>query len=372
MMKQTPILDSLEIRRFRVFRHLQIERLGRVNLITGKNNVGKTCLLEGLFLYGHRVSPGFLVAIRNLLKMRDETGLPAHTSGDTENQSVRHLFYTRKSLGEQSEPIQIGPVTHPNDMLFVDVVWYTERTGPDGERQWQRLLPEDYGTVGTLIPGLGVRVGERSMLQYPLDRDLKNLRHVVVRPGGKFRHAPCIFVVANGLGREDISQLWGNIALTDLEQDVFASLRIIASGIERVNLVGDNPMVKIAELDSPLPLRSLGEGMNRLFGIVLALVNAQNGMLLVDEIGSGLHYSVQPDLWRLVFQVARRLNVQVFATTHSWDCIEAFQEAAQEQSQDEGMLISLRKKKDEEGRVVAVLFDEEELGIVTREQIEVR
>ncbi len=101
-------------------------------------------------------------------------------------------------------------------------------------------------------------------------------------------------------------------------------------------------------------------------------MNAQDGILLIDEIESGLHYSVQPDLWRLVFEVARRLNVQVFATTHSWDCIEAFQEAIQQDSEGDGLLISLRAKADEPGHVVAVLFDESELAIVTREQIKVR
>ncbi len=67
--------------------------------------------------------------------------------------------------------------------------------------------------------------------------------------------------------------------------------------------------------------------------------------------------------------MARRLNVQVFATTHSWDCIEAFQKAAQVDIQNEGMHIRLESKK---GKIVATLFDEKELGIATREQIEVR
>ena len=46
------MLSSLKIRNFRTFSHLFIERLGRVNLILGKNNVGKTTLLEALFIYG--------------------------------------------------------------------------------------------------------------------------------------------------------------------------------------------------------------------------------------------------------------------------------------------------------------------------------
>src|SRR5262249_57748030 len=111
------------------------------------------------------------------------------------------------------------------------------------------------------------------------------------------------------------------------------------------------------------------EGMDRLLGIALALVNAKDGILLIDEIESGLHYSVQPDVWRLVFATVQRLNVQVFATTHSWDCIAAFQQAAEENKDEEGLLIRLENKK---GKIVATEFDERRLGIATREEIEVR
>lgn len=109
--------------------------------------------------------------------------------------------------------------------------------------------------------------------------------------------------------------------------------------------------------------------MVRAFGIALALVNVSNGILLVDEFESGLHYSVQYDLWRLVISIARRLNVQVFASTHSWDCVEAFQKASQEEKSEEGMLIRLERK---EQSIIPTLFNERRLSIATREQIEIR
>lgn len=115
-------------------------------------------------------------------------------------------------------------------------------------------------------------------------------------------------------------------------------------------------------------MRSLGDGINRLFGMTLALVNTKDGLLLVDEVENGLHYSILPDVWRLIFQTARRLNVQVFATTHSWDCIEAFQRAA-EDSPEDGVLVRLQNQ---DGDVTATVFDERRLAVVTREGIEVR
>jgi AAA15 family ATPase/GTPase len=68
----------------------------------------------------------------------------------------------------------------------------------------------------------------------------------------------------------------------------------------------------------------MGDGINRILYIVLSMVNAQNGYLLIDEFENGLHYSVQKKIWSIIFSLAERLNVQVFVTTHSSDCIKAF------------------------------------------------
>ncbi len=184
-----------------------------------------------------------------------------------------------------------------------------------------------------------------------------------------------VFLRAEGLSPSEVGSLWDNITLTDLEEEILIALRVVAPEIKALNLIGEEKQreriskVRLAGFSEPVPLRSLGEGMNRMLGIALALVNAKDGMLLIDEVDTGLHYSVLPDMWKLIFEVAHRLNVQVFATSHSWDCIQAFQQAAADSKESEGVLIRLEQRKDGIG---AVTFDEAELGIVTREQIEVR
>ncbi len=185
-----------------------------------------------------------------------------------------------------------------------------------------------------------------------------------------------VFVGAGGLSLNDIELFWDSVVLSEFEKDVLNSLKLIAPEVEAINLVGNQepngvriPQVRIVGVNERISLGSMGEGMNRMLGIALALVNAKDGMLLIDEVDTGLHYSVLPEMWKLIFEVAHRLNVQVFATSHSWDCIQAFQEAAAENKEAEGVLIRLEQRKDGIG---AVTFDEQELAIVTREQIEVR
>jgi AAA15 family ATPase/GTPase len=98
------------------------------------------------------------------------------------------------------------------------------------------------------------------------------------------------------------------------------------------------------------------------------MVNTANGLLLIDEFENGMHFRVLTDAWRAVFKLASRLNIQVVATTHSWDAIKAFQQAASE-SPEEVVLIRLIRKGDD---IFPTLFREDELAIVTRGRIEVR
>ncbi len=359
-------LNSLEIRNFRAFRDLKIEHLGRVNLLVGKNNVGKTNLLEAIQLYASRAStPTF---IWEIMRARREVKQPFVNVRDMLT-ALKYLFYGRNDIKPGLQPIQIGPINSPREMLSIAVDWSVTETR-DGTLHTRPLEPgEDY-TADNLAPRFTIQTAGTAH-SYPIDPSL---------PQGILRlnsnEIPCIFTSAHGLSSQRLTELWDSIALTRQERDVLAALCLIAPGLVDLNFVSTTlsgreriPVVRIADNDEPLPLYSLGDGMLRILGIALALVNARNGLLLIDEIENGIHYTALPDLWRLIFQVARRLKVQVFATTHSWDCIEGFQKAAQADNHNEGMLIRLEYKK---GEVAVTLFDERRLGIATRERIEVR
>ena len=368
------ILDSLEVENFRSFSHLLVPKIGRVNLITGKNNAGKSSLLEALWLYAERCSPSLLA---NLLKARNELSALNNVRAQA-NQSeaqilnIKYLFNGRKSiLEEDPSPIRVASL-HPNaGSVTMRIEWVEERSGLQDARPLAQSPRPTRRPLRDVVPYVSVQVNDQPPTAFRLDRVLNSGSQLEV----ELENIPCKYLWPNGLGGT-VSRLWDNITFTDLEDDVVSSLRLIAHDIERINLIGDAesnksrvPVVKLKHLDGPIPLRSLGDGIYRMFGIALTLVTSKNGLLLLDEVESGLHYSVLPDMWRFLFQIARRLNVQVFATTHSWDCIEAFQKASEEDAQGEGVLIRLENKN---GDVKATVFDERRLAIVTREQIEVR
>ncbi len=172
----------------------------------------------------------------------------------------------------------------------------------------------------------------------------------------------------------ELGAMWDRSFVLGLDSRVIEIMKVIQPDIESLGMVNAEStnqrfaMVRANGCPKPLPLRSFGDGLNRLFGIALSLVSAKDGLLLIDEFENGLHHTVQTDIWRAIFRMARDLSVQVFATSHSWDAIEAFQTAASESPED-GVLVRLTRR---DGKLFTTVFDEDDLETVTRENIEVR
>lgn len=170
--------------------------------------------------------------------------------------------------------------------------------------------------------------------------------------------------------------MWDNIALTDAQQDVVKALRLVDPEIEAIApLAGGRYsgrsgfIVKMKGVAKPIPIGSLGDGIWRMLALAIALSQAKDGLLLVDEIDTGLHHTVLADLWRLIVESAEALNVQVFATTHSLDCINSLAEICSAEETNERR-ISLQRI--ETGRKRAVAVDEATIPAAVRQQFELR
>jgi ABC-type dipeptide/oligopeptide/nickel transport system ATPase subunit len=395
-MSKDLVLNSLEIRRFRCFRELRIAHLGRVNLIVGKNNVGKSTLLEALRLFARPASLGDLLEI---FSGRDEiftAELEEWSRSHVPSLPVDSLFFGRKATPGEENAITIGPINSTDDILRIvlnisnlQLLPAMQSVGPD-KAVVNEIITKPYTTLRSLI----FRVGPAAKSILVGIATSERLGFVPSTAGGSspdvesstmpIREFPLHSVGPDGLSLNIIVRLWDDVSLSSLEGDVIGALRIISPEVERVatkgpgdriratsqvkSVVNRVPFAKVQTDEEPIPLRAMGDGVNRLFGIALALVHAKDGLLLVDEIENGIHYSVQADLWRLVFETAARLNVQVFATTHSYDCIKAFEEAARE-SEEEGVLVRLARKGD---RTLVGEFDERELEIAVEGEIEIR
>ncbi len=118
-----------------------------------------------------------------------------------------------------------------------------------------------------------------------------------------------------------------------------------------------------------MPLPIMGEGMVRLTSLILHISNAPNGVILVDEIENGLHHSVLPKIWRAIGDVARQFNTQVFATTHSLECIIAAHKAFAESEIYDFRLHRLERIK---GTIRAYTYEKNTLEAAIETGLEVR
>lgn len=388
-------LSSLRIKQFRSFRDLNISRLGQVNLITGKNAVGKTNLLEALRLYGESGSPRVL---RQILIERDEfyrlqdRGDGSQQSGNDNDiiEAIRNLFFGRPELYSQSVHFTIGPVDEdlfsPLSLSIASAV-LNQEVGEDGVKRYRKLadklplfdsIQTDVSSPVIVdgIPGLVIQSGASPDVMLPLSRITESWNALLDNRFFAPRF-PVTFVPTVGLNGRQVSEYWQKTTLTDPEQWILNALNAVTPmSIQGINVVGNTGVrseptviVKTSAIRQPLPLRGMGEGLVHTFELLLALVNTRGGVLLIDEIDNGLHYSVQYEVWKSIFHVAQALEIQVFATTHSWDAVTAFQQAAADHAAMDGMLIRLQLQGDD---ITATLFDERRLAIATREQIEVR
>lgn len=361
------MLNSLQVTNFRPFRNLSIHRIGKVNLIVGRNNVGKTSLLEAVHLYS---SDDVIGAVVRLLERREEYTV--------ENNNTNLLFNSLFYHAETTVPIAIGEISGDNQVVIRPMWrWIEEIEEKDGVRtqsQFSPHLPED------------IELEERKIAEFlTVKRQKENLQYISIespdRPYSsrlrvKYENRKnSLLLPSSGFQDDsiDIAMLWDRVVLTDKEDTVLEALKVIEPDLERIVMVQGKRSQRLAMTkllkQRNMPLRSLGDGMNKLFELALGLVNVgEDRVFLVDEIDSGLHFTTLVDVWQIVFQTAAKLNIQVFATTHSWNCIEAFQQVATEHPAD-GLLIRLERN---ESDIRAEVFSEEELTIITRESIEVR
>ena len=366
------MLANFEIKGFRTFNELTLIGLGDVNIVAGRNNVGKTMLLEAIRLHASKADP---LTVRSLLNQRDEWARRGSGPDDNRTPTVDlvALFHGRGSGISPTQTIRMGPPGIDAETLRLRLGFVHRQPGPDvGPPKLDAFPTGESPVVGRI--GIETQFGDQQPVVVLQDEQFfAAYRELVDARAARYPHIP--FVTAAGVSAEQVAAWWDEATLTDAEQRVVDCLRLV-SPVDKIALVRGMgrasrvPYVKLAHEAAPVPMRALGDGVERMFGIALAMEAARTtGLLLIDEIENGIHYAVLPSLWHFIIRAASHFGVQVFAATHSWDCIDAFQHAAQATDSSRAALVRLVRSGDV---IEPTVFLEDELVIATRDRIEVR
>lgn len=385
--------QSFEVSNFRCFRKLTLANAERVNLIAGMNNVGKTALLEALFLHcgAYNLELAMRVnAFRGIEMVKIEFARWAETPWDL----LFHQFDTTKTIelvgkdkatGQRS--IRMKVLHEPSELSKVAQTYYQRNVSVEvvnrlsanaaSKPSYQRDVSteESQATLSTSetvkVLALEYEEGNRCGTYYMI-LDLKGIHQEPIPPAPPF---PAFFQGARMRipFREEAERL-RKLQIQGEEDVLLETLQLIEPRLSRLAIVleAGEPILE-GDIGIPgrrlVPLPLMGEGMVRLASLVLHISNAPNGVMLIDEIENGLHCSVLPKVWRAVGEVARRFNTQVFATTHSLECIVAAHKAFSESGIYDFRLHRL-ERVDETIRVVT--YDQETLEAAIEMGLEVR
>lgn len=340
------MITSLEITGFRSFKKLKVDRLARVNLFVGRNSAGKTSILEAVELLATGSVAGLLPSIKRRFERKE----------DSEDWDPAHLFHGRELRPESSFSIAgKGDSERWFRCIAMDPSDMAESDAPTSEGVPLALYVEGDASPRLHRLSLSGNLGWKGL---------------VVSLAKKGERPPVNFLGTETVDGPQLQRFWDSVVLTPEEEGVIDSLKVVEPRLQRIAFLSEGRVfVKLEGIEERLPLGTAGDGLKRLLNLSLQLFSAKGGFLLVDEIDTGLHYTVMTDMWRLVIETARRLDVQVFATTHSQDCVHALawiREAHPDLAAD----VMLHRVEKDQPETVA--YSADELATAARHHVEVR
>jgi len=343
-------IQTFRIDSFRGLREVALDDVGRVNLIVGGNNSGKTSILEALAVFSSPADISEWASIARLREVRAlvirDSGLSAvdamlwlfpHQSGydfarDTMEIAMSATGETRvKNLSAIGSPIRGIP---PEPRINV-------RKGPVSEvleEEGWRLSIKAAIAPGTVEDG---HVGDLlELIQDDPDRQEVQLELDVwsslgTRYGRPPRRVgiPCAMLSPYSHRNQPLQmRLLSRIVSSGQKEELIELLRGIDGNLADLEIITDNtgrPLITASFQDGRLvPVTVLGDGFRRALAIAVAINDVRGGIILIDEIETALHVSALDDLFPWLVKTAERLNVQVFATTHSLEAVQAITVAA--------------------------------------------
>lgn len=315
------MITKVRFKDFRGFRDLELDGLQRVNLIVGPNNCGKTSLLEGLCLL---CEPEKAPVLAGRLRPQDK---------DTDSRYYRWLL---RDGADAAGVLQATSTLEERPVLNV--------------------------AVARLVAHLPVEA-----LDGPWESNANGRRRVrwpEVYKGSKMHvFAPqavghrCCIISAENRPAENLVDIFGKAQRRkEGEESLTQLLRQVDPRIRKIRIDPDkkgNQIIVDVGLSELLPLTQLGQGVQRLVAILSEVIGDKPGVALIDEIENGLHHAVQEAVWTGLAAMAESLDVQVFATTHSKECLEAAHAAfAKRESYDFGVIQLFRTESGPQGRVL--------------------
>jgi len=286
--------DSIFIKKYKIFNEFKIAKLNRINIFAGFNNTGKTTLLEAIYLLTKQNNIGAffeLVKLKNKLSKLNTSYLNSYFQDVIEISGNFNKIETKIKF----EKFEATNIDKKDDYI------------------------SSYKLISTIEDDIN-----------------SNIIHTF-ESSPLIRYVDKIEILCNSLFKspyfynqeEIINTHSKNVELKKFDLVVEFITKHIDKNIQDINLTEKNDIKRFLVDSKSFPKKSVditsyGEGLQRIFEIALSFAYCKNGVLLIDELETAIHYSLLVDFTKFIQELAREFNVQVFITSHSKECIDAF------------------------------------------------
>ncbi len=325
------MIKSFEINNFRCFHKTKAKGFTRINLLGGQNNAGKTALLEALLLMGEPSNQ----SIGQLLRFRR---FNPNLAKEMPEKTWENFFFQQ----QKSNIISFSFILSDNDQLN-KVLLSSEDIVSDAP-----FFPQNENDNGDKIDVWGSLMKEtKSILHinsYTGDNQLQT-NFFESRTNGTFGSglphtfiAVCFVPATLKLSSNELAREFDKAKFDGKADELLKAFRLIDNNIEKVETlaIGKTELyLKRVDEKKYMPLSLFGDAMNKIAEFILGIVNNPNCILLIDEIENGIHFENQEEIWKVLFDLCKEYNVQLFATSHSGEMIEAFKNVIVKNNREE-------------------------------------
>lgn len=334
------MIQEISIENFKQLRKLTLHKLTPITIIGGKNNTGKTSLLEALFMFYDRANPEVI---------------------------LRYRHWRGVNLIDLSPHLLWAPIFHAYDMDKEIVISVKEDNKHEKlvikhNREFNQLIkttPLDQGMLKSFPT-------ESLDFNYFLENELTGNAHCIIdgkqlgiqvnklKPSKK--NISYISSVTQ-INPNDDAIRFGQIDIEGRVDELVEGLQIIEPRLKSLSSISHgNHSLIYGDLGTgkKMPLSFMGEGTAKLLSIMLAIANCQGGIVLIDEIENGVHYSVHFKLWLFLITFSKRYDCQLFVTTHSYEIIKSLKDAVEEKDYEYLSYLRLDRSQD---KTVPKLYD---------------
>lgn len=310
------MFENIRIDNYRNFPTMEINDLSRVNIFVGRNNSGKSCLLEAVFLLTGVSNPQLLLScntFRDFPKIEDFSYFFHNMEGD------KPISLTAESAYNDFYDRTLSLRLVPQNTVETDSARPLSGNSLSSNQNAQQkiIFKASVGneTVETSFVNTCVNIGQNS----------QEKGEITLSPN--YKEKICCSFLSTKYAMTDAIDATKKLIIANKEYEIVEGLRLIDHRVKNLTVTSNEILIDVG-LTKKMPINFLGDGMRRLFSIIVNIIACKDGVLLVDEIDNGLHHKMMKSMWTLIVKMANLYNVQLFVTTHNADSLKGIYESA--------------------------------------------